>query len=796
MLPRIAMRKSVKRLSIQPRPPISNWPVLLSYTVALAIFTGLAYMSFQNFRTIHANEEAVSRGFSVIGSIERSMATITAAEAGHRGYLLTGDTDYLEPYYAARASYGKQFSELRMATDDNPEHQQRLDQLKELAAKKFADLSQILLAYEDGGLEGTLRSLAAGNGHQLTERIRGLHEAMLLDEERLLEHRKQESEAAYRRAIATGFGGGILGLLVVVVSFVLVDRELAARRLAESELRDRTAQLHLLSDVVARVSAARDVRSVSGIALHEVRHLIGAREALIQLRPRGGFPGQIERAVASTEPPTVEREALRRRLQIGARLARDAEFFVIDAAGIRASTADWSPEDRSFASSFNGLIRVPLVGSRRNELGVLQLTGKLEGQFEQRDLLIASQLAQTTGVAIENARLAAALQQSDKRKDEFLAMLGHELRNPLAGILTGIEAIGTDDPDSEAAEIKQVIARQARHMSRIVDDLLDVSRIARGKIRLTLSEVDLIAMVRDVVTDYRQSHNTDRIFFRSEADVDSLAMRGDRTRLAQCISNLIHNGCKFSEDPVYVTVATEDENGKQFGVIRVRDTGVGLKREDFEAIFDSFHQSSATIDRTQGGLGLGLTLVRGLVAMHGGQITASSEGPGRGTEFKIRLPLDPSALRGTWEQGTKELEKPDVPLEPMLVLVIDDRADAILPIRVLLGREGHTVLEAGNGSEGLEIARRERPDIILCDIGLPGGLSGYDVARAIRQEAALCRSYLVAISGYSQQTDRDASAEAGFDYHIAKPVSKAMLKRLVCERPTFEATGSASSLLR
>ena len=394
------------------------------------------------------------------------------------------------------------------------------------------------------------------------------------------------------------------------------------------------------------------------------------------------------------------------------------------------------------------------------------------------------------GIAIDiTDRLIAeeALKDVDRHKDEFLAMLGHELRNPLAGILNGVEVLNHfDSPHDEAVEMRGVIARQAGHMCRIVDDLLDLTRILRGKVVLKKEPVDVVSLVREVVEDHRRSIESQGSRLHVHLPGAPLWCDGDRVRLSQIISNLIANACKFMDDPGDVTIEVWSDEKRRRGLLSVRDTGVGMDASTLRQIFKPFVQAERTLDRSRGGLGLGLALVKELMELHGGRVMASSPGVGRGSQFTIEFSTQPEKESDAAAQPAAAL-----PFIFRRVLLIDDRRDAILPAKKMLELAGHEVFTASDGPSGVALARQMLPDVILCDIGLPDGMNGYDVAHEIRSERALQATYLVAVSGYGREEDRKRSFEAGFDNHLTKPVSKANLETLMASFPRFPGSAQA-----
>jgi len=362
--------------------------------------------------------------------------------------------------------------------------------------------------------------------------------------------------------------------------------------------------------------------------------------------------------------------------------------------------------------------------------------------------------------------------EASRHKDDFLAMLAHELRNPLAPIVSAMHVLRLHPEDAGLVQhAREVVERQVAHQARLLDDLLDVSRITRGKIELRKASVDLAVVVADAVETARPLIDEHRHALTVQLPQRPVQVHGDATRLGQVIANLLTNAAKFT-DPggaIAVTVAAEDGEA----VVRVRDNGRGIPPEMQPHIFDLFTQVDPALARSQGGLGIGLTLVRRLVEMHGGRVEVRSDGPGRGTEFAVRLPVD-AALAEPPTAGS-------VPAATGArhVLVIEDNADARDMLSVSLELEGHRVEAAGDGLRGVEMAIAHRPDVVLVDIGLPG-LDGYGVAARLR--TALGRNVvLIALTGYGQPDDRERTRHAGFDAHVVKPVDPDTLARLLAE---------------
>jgi PAS domain S-box-containing protein len=363
------------------------------------------------------------------------------------------------------------------------------------------------------------------------------------------------------------------------------------------------------------------------------------------------------------------------------------------------------------------------------------------------------------------------LEEADRRKDEFLGMLSHELRNPLAPIRNAVYLLDHAAPGGEQARrARAVIDRQATHLTRLVDDLLDVTRIARGKIELRRARLDLGQLVRRAGEDHAGVFRERGIELAVEAPQAPLWVDGDAVRLAQVVGNLLHNAAKFTAPGGRVVLAVEAVPGA--AEIRVRDDGAGIEPDLLLHVFEPFVQAERTLARTSGGLGLGLALVKGLAEMHGGSARAASAGPGQGAELVVRLPrAEAAAAAGA------PARRPARAGRSRRVLVVDDNEDAAASLAELVELFGHAAEVAHDGATALEKARANPPDVVLCDLGLPG-MSGFDVARALRQ-AAGAGPELVAVSGYAQPEDLRAALEAGFDRHLAKPPDPEEIERLL-----------------
>ena len=371
-----------------------------------------------------------------------------------------------------------------------------------------------------------------------------------------------------------------------------------------------------------------------------------------------------------------------------------------------------------------------------------------------------------------------ALREADRRKDEFLVMLAHELRNPLAPIRTAIQVLDITGGDApEVVRTRDMIQRQVAHMARMIDDLLDVSRVARGKVELRKEPCDLARIVRQVADDYGPAFRGNGIELLVSLPDEPVWTSGDDTRLAQVIGNLLHNALKFTDTGGHVLACLQSDPATNTATIVVEDSGIGMEPAMIPRVFETFSQADSSLDRRRGGLGLGLSLVRNLIALHGGSVEAESEGPGRGSTFRVRLPLSSAPVRSI---GQTELTRPVFPAreDALRVLVVEDNRDTADILKQLLDLLGYRAEVAYTGPSGLAVGRSLAPDVVLCDLGLPG-MDGYALARALRADPTTARAYLIAQTGYGHAEDRRRAREAGFDLHMTKPIDPTELERVL-----------------
>ncbi len=511
-----------------------------------------------------------------------------------------------------------------------------------------------------------------------------------------------------------------------LIGFAKVTRDLTERRRQEENLRQSEERYRLVADAVADyaiVSLAEDGRVASwnaGAARlfgYQAAEIAGA-ESTRFYRPQDVQAGIPSDDLAHAAAGRIERE--------GWRVRSDGSQF-------------WAQ-----------VTMTPLVDDQGRLIGIAQIT---------RDLT--------------DVRRMQALEEAGQRNKEFLAMLAHELRNPLAPIRNALAVVrNTDLKDPVLQHCLDTVDRQASHLARLIDDLVDVSRVTSGKISLQREPVDLKGVIARAVEAAEPFLEARAHHLQLDLSADAVPLLGDATRLSQVVVNLLDNAAKFTRDGGNIRVALRREH--DCAILSIQDNGIGMSRELRDRAFELFVQGERGLDRSEGGLGIGLPLVRRIVELHEGTVEAVSSGPGSGSEFVVRLPVDTRSMR---EEHTAP---PFMSSEwkALCILVVDDNVDSADTMAMLLRMWGHTVHVAHNGTEALRLARKHAPRLILLDIGLPG-MDGFEVARRLRKLGKARRAVLLAVSGYSQPDDRLHALSAGFDDYLVKPVDARELRQFV-----------------
>ncbi len=581
--------------------------------------------------------------------------------------------------------------------------------------------------------------------------------------------------------------GRMLG--AVVSMHDVTDRKGREEAHARAVLEEKRAEiLRKVARASRSMNSVLSADSIAGIVTAEARSIVGAHiSATSLLNPEdpgsalhtfavsdkhGAYRLNQDNVADSTLHPLVENAHAPVRLT-RAELENHPLYHTIG-KGVNG----WPPP--------SGWLAVPILGHAGKLLGFIQLSDKEGGEFGEEDEAILVQLSAVAGASIENARLYGRLKYQDRRKDEFLATLAHELRNPLAPVRNGLQILRlAGELPAKVEKVRQMMERQISHLVHLVDDLLDVSRVTTGKIALKMERLELRGIVDAAVETSRPVVEAAGHELRLDLPAGPFAVDADPNRLAQVLTNLITNAAKYTPPGGVIRLRAERRGPAEGIVLSVSDNGVGLPKEMLPKIFDMFTQVGTSLDRAQGGLGIGLTLVRKLVEMHGGTVSAESPGAGQGSTFTIRLPSadiksEPAPLRS-------ERDTPELPLtSARRILVVDDNIDGAESLAMLLTIQGHDVRTAHSGPAGLDAAREFGPDVLFLDIGLPG-MNGYEVAQRLRENPAHRGLVIVALTGWGSEEDRRRSRETGFDDHLTKPVEAERVAEILAKLRTLRA---------
>jgi PAS domain S-box-containing protein len=720
---------------------------LIAFALLIAWAVVSTIVASRNLDALHESNERVARTHVVLTRLGDVMSAVKDAETGQRGYLITSNPDYLKPYNEAVAVVHERLERLRELPADRALTAERSAELGRLIDKKFAELNKSIVLHDWLGAGPIGRAAARGvvqtdEGHQAMEAIRDLIDTIYQEEQAVLAREKEEAESSYSTGQTSMVLGTIPRFAVLGLAIYLIRRELVKRWRAEGDAHLQREWCMttltsigdgvLVTDKDGRIKVLNHVaRELTGWGDDAVGEPLGKVFVIVNEETRLPAENPVERVLRDGKVVGLANHTILKR--------RDGRELPIDDSA------------------------APIIDPH----------GKITGV-----VLVFRDVTERRRSEAELLRHAAALQEADRRKDEFLAMLAHELRNPLAPIYNAVQIVQMEGRGGEHVEwAAGVIAQQARHLTRLVDDLLDVSRITQGKVQLQKDRVELAAVVKGALEACAPTIDERRHTVTMELPPRAVWFEADPTRLTQVVCNLLNNAAKYTNNGGHIAVKCGVEGGEV--VVRVRDDGVGIAPEMLARVFDLFAQADKSLARTNGGLGIGLTLVRRLVELHGGRVEVHSAGPGKGSEFVVRLPLI--------EAAPPEPPRPPTPRgQKRRLLLVDDNAASVKSLGILLRAEGDHVELAYDGPSALDAARRTRPDVVLLDIGLPGA-DGYEVARQLRREPAMENVLLIAMSGYGQEEDRRRAQEAGFNAHLLKPVDLTALQELLARFPDTAA---------
>jgi signal transduction histidine kinase/CHASE3 domain sensor protein/ActR/RegA family two-component response regulator len=709
----------------------------LGLVFVIGIRVGTVGLAALGTHMLAVNNDQVVESVELLTRLMDISSNLRDAESAQRAYLHSGHEDFLVRFNITTAQTIVALGRLGELTTRPLISPAKFKQLANYINEEIEELKRIVTAREQQGADAAVAIARNGRGRTLANMITPLVNELERTERDHLTRRTGESAAVLKQAFSALLGTTVLVLLLVVgvysfLTQLIDDQERDEEALKEqaqqwqatlteehhhslSREQENTRRLQELARLSTRLYLAHDFDTILNIVVTEARRLLGVRR-------------------------------------------------------VEATTG---PSDTAHAPTA-GKIELPIPGRNGQILAYLRVTLIQKGNFDERDRAILDQLVHIASVAIENARLYQELRENDHSKDRFLAMLAHELRNPLAAISSAVTLGRNDDPRESSLWSIDVIERQAHRLTRLIDDLLDVSRITQGKITLRLESVDLAliaASAIDAVRPFIEQRYHTLVSIVPEA---TFWVDGDSTRLEQIFTNLLTNAAKYtkSSGQIRVTIARD---GNEI-VTRVADSGIGISSELLPRIFDLFTQGDRSLARAEGGLGIGLTLVKTLTELHGGSVSVVSDGLDAGSEFIVRLPAIAKVFHDPGNGPADD--RPSGAHRPVRILVVDDNVDLANGLVRLMKKLGHTVKAINDGRAAIELARVFRPEAVLLDIGLPG-MDGYEVASRLRSQHGTDPLILVAISGYGQEEDQRRSLEAGFDFHLVKPIDMDALRHII-----------------
>jgi PAS domain S-box-containing protein len=708
-----------------------------------------AVLVYSGLRTIARTNSQVDHTRRVIVALERALSSLKDAETGQRGYLLTGQENYLEPFQAAEAELGRSLDHLRALTSDNDGQAARADELRRLAAKKLAELRQTIALRRGGNPEAALEVVRTDEGKRVMDQARRVAAAMEAEEDRLLDERLAAARSAVRNTVAS-FTLTTAAALLLLTGVSYMDRRGAAirERAAEAIRQERawlSTTLTSIGDAVIATDGVGRVRFMNPLA----EALTGWAQPDATGRPMVDVFRIINEQTRRPAEDPVAR-VIREGVVVG--LANHTTLVARDGTE--------TPVEDSAA---------PIKGDRGEILGVV---------------LVFRDAGERRRHAEALRRSKEEAEQANRAKDQFLAVLSHELRTPLNPILLATTAMLERPPSAdEVRQNLEMIRQNVELQARLIDDLLDVMRIARGKMPLHWEVADAHAMILRAVEICRSEVLGMELRLGLELAAAHHHINADPARLQQVFWNLLKNAIKFTPSGGVVTVRTRNEPDVEPGghrlVIEVSDTGIGIEPEVLAKVFDPFQQGETSITRKFGGMGLGLAISRGIVEGHGGLLTVESDGKDRGATFRIELKSlpDPKPVGGARRGDAGAAGGPQAQA-PLSILVVEDESATLRLLAKLLMRLGHRVVAADTISSALEALDTKDLDLIISDVGLPDG-SGLELMRQV--VARRGPTPAVALTGYGTEEDIQRSREAGFTAHMTKPIDFTKLEAMILQ---------------
>jgi PAS domain S-box-containing protein len=707
--------------------PRSSLVVVYALVAAIVVLVFSGIVGLRAAQSAVAASEAIARNKDTLLSLERTLSAVRDAETGQRGYLLTGKESYLRPYTAALADLSSRVSELRAGVYSDATTKGQLDELQQLISAKMEEIARTLELQRSGDHQAALELVLTDEGRRLMEQIASKVNSVESAQAAVFETRLRDLSRARARAAASIVAVRFLTIGLVVTLVLVVRRETKRVRLSEERL---AITLQSIGDAV--IATDREGRIVTLNTLAEALTGWSSANALGQPLEQV-FRIVDERTHAAVESPVARVMREDRVVGIG------NHTLLVGRDGSKKPIEDSAAPIRDASGTVVGVVLV------------------------FRD-------------ASSERQMARSLLEADQKKDEFIAVLAHELRNPLAPILQAVQIARAPRVRPEQLRWSlDIIDRQARTMGSLLDDLLDVTRITRGTVEVSKSRVPLAEVVNGAVETARPAIEARKHSLMLNLPSEAVTVEVDPLRFSQVIANLLANAAKYT-DPGGVIRLTASHQDRQL-TLSVSDTGVGIDPPALPRVFDMFVQVKGALDRVEGGLGIGLAVSKKLVELHDGTIEARSEGLGRGSEFVVHLPcvVASGASAATTSPSTPASNGQSSGLR---VVIADDNRDAADSLAMLLQMDGHQISLAHDGVQALSLIKQIRPEAALLDIGMPG-MNGYQVAEQVRADPLSAQIMLVALTGWGQAQDLERAHAAGFDHHLVKPAELSAVRALL-----------------
>ncbi len=749
--------------------PIAGERIAIGAVVVLMVVSGFAGSQYTQRLRMHTN--LVKESYLLLNKLDNLESTLQSAESGQRGFILTGQESYLDSFRSARKKVDSFLNDLSALENADATERSKVVALKPIAEQKMIDLASIIDVRRSDGFEAAQKRVTDGVVIQSMDAVHNAIDEIRHVERQSMAKREIDAATTYSTALFVGLLSTVVGLaLVVSVLYLVQSNRQRAERAAETISAERE-RLQASLDRIRRLeidnkrmdqymrSFVEQVEDYAIFAMDEDCRATTWNNGVLKVLgfQESEFVGQDIRQLIFV-PEAIE---------LGIPIA---EFETAASLG-SASDDRWmmrKGSHRFWASGITSAVK----DDRGNLVGFSKVMRDLTERKRDED---------------ELAELAARHSESNRRMNEFMATLAHELRNPLAPIRNAIDLMGMTSLTPEHEELRALMGRQVEQVIRLIDDLLDVSRIGRGKIVLQRSLVDLRTIIESSIEAFNAVILEKQQHLQCDVCQEEVRVHVDPARLTQVVSNLLNNASRYSDNgsPIHLELKMEKEDDNHgYAIIVIQDDGIGISADRLEEIFQMFAQVDDSLGRGNAGLGIGLTLVKTLVELHRGTVVAQSDGIGLGSTFTVRIPLAAANADTVAEEPIKEW-----PLctRTFNVLVVEDMRALRTIMARLLEKLGHRVQVAEDGLAALDALTRFNPDIIFSDISMPG-MTGYDLARKIRDQPSQSETYLVAMSGYGQLSDRMQSQASGFDEHMIKPVDitklRELFERLSRDRPS------------